>query len=180
MNKLIKASVASIVIGTIAAILVIVDSFIASLIIAGTSFTWIAFINWTVFFNSELHERMRAIIGYIIGYFSANAIIFIGNSMGNLFDFKIINVSLASVMAVFIINFLVIYFQKAKKLFIDSIPGIFIGIALTFSGAGIMLEASNLKLLLIILIYGVLGLLCGLGTVHFTNKISDKIENKNK
>ena len=96
-----------------------------------------------------------------MGYISANLIIGFGNYFG-------------VVIAVFIINALVMYFQNAKKYFLDSIPAIFIGIALTFSGAGIALKANNLSLLWIILIYGVLGLLCGYFTNIFVNKLLKK------
>jgi len=70
--------------------------------------------------------------------------------------------------------------KKAQKFFMDSIPGIFVGIALTFSGAGISLPMSSPKLLIIIIVYGVLGLLCGLGTNFFSEKINSKLKNKNK
>lgn len=178
MKKFIKISVTPLVVGVIAAILVFVDSIVAPIFAAGISFTWMAFVNWTVFFNASLNERLRAIIGYVIGYLAANAIIFIQNNLGVLTSTKLINITIASILAVFIINMLVMYFDRAKKLYLDSISGIFVGIALTFSGAGISMQANNPKLLLIIIVYGMLGLLCGLATNFFSSKISKKLDEK--
>jgi hypothetical protein len=171
MNNFIKISATALAVGIIAAILVFVDSLIAPFFAVGISFTWMAFINWTVFFGSSKLEKFKAILGFIIGYLAANSIVFLGKWINNNIDFKIINISISTIIAVFIVNFLVMYFEKAKKLFMDSIPGIFVGIALTFSGAGIGIETTNLKLLIIILIYGALGILCGVGTNYLERKI---------
>ena len=176
MNKFIKISITPLVVGVIAGTLVFTDSLIAPLFIAGASFTWIAFVNWTVFFGASNIERLKAIPGYIIGFLAANAIIIIGDNLSNIVDFKLINISIMTVLAVFIVNFIVMYFDKAKKLFLNSIPGIFVGIAMTFSGAGQQLAANNMSLLLIIIVYGILGLLCGLGTNFFVKKLNTKLE----
>jgi len=178
MGKFIKTSVTPLVVGLIATTLVFTDSLIAPFFMAGASFTWMAFINWTVFFRSSFIDRVKAIIGYIIGYLSANAIVLIGTNLGNVMRLKLINISVASIIAVFLINFFVMYFDKFKKLFMYSISGIFVGMALTFSGAGVSLQVNDPKLLLIIIVYGVFGLLCGIGTNFFVDKINKKIKVK--
>jgi len=169
-----KISVTPLVVGLIAAILLIIDGTIAPIFKVGASFMWIAFINWNLFFGSSDTDRLKAVPGFIIGYVSANLIINFGNYFSIFSNAKIINTMIASVIAVFIINALVMYFQHAKKYFLDSIPAIFVGIALTFSGAGISLKAYDLSLLLIIMIYGILGLLCGFYTNYFVKKINAK------
>ena len=178
MNKFIKNSVTPLAVGIVAAVLVFLDSLIAPLFLAGASFTWIAFVNWTVFFSSNGVERFKAIIGFIIGFISANAIVFIGNNLSNIIDIKLINISIMSIFAVFLINLLVMYFDKAKKLFLDSIPGIFVGIAMTFSGAGQQLTVTSINLLGIIIVYGILGLLCGLSTNFLVKKFNSRLEKK--
>lgn len=169
-----KISVTPLVVGLIAAVLLVVDGTIAPFFKTGASFMWIAFINWNLFFGSSSLDRLKAIPGFVLGFISANLIILFGNYFSIISDAKIINTMIASIIAVFIINALVMYFQYAKKYFMDSIPAIFIGIALTFSGAGISLKAYDLSLLFIIVIYGVLGLLCGFYTNYFVNKILKK------
>jgi len=169
-----KISVTPLVVGLIAAILLIIDGTIAPFFKVGASFMWIAFISWNLFFGSSDTDRLKAIPGFVLGFISANLIITFGNYFSLISNAKIINTMIASVIAVFVINALVMYFQHAKKYFLDSIPAIFIGIALTFSGAGISLKAYDLSLLLIIIIYGILGLLCGYCTNYLVKKINKK------
>lgn len=171
MNKFLKISIPSIVVALIATLVVFLDSLIAPIFLSGASFVWIAFINWTVFFNATVIERIKALIGYIIGFWVANFMILFG-SIGGILSFKIINISIATLLGVFIANLLVMYLDKAKKVFLNSIPGIFIGISITFSGAGIKLIPSSLEMFWIIMIYGILGLLCGFLTNFFTKKLA--------
>lgn len=176
MSNYFKISSTALAVGIVAFVLVFIDSIIAPLFIVGASFTWMAFINWTVFFGSKKVDRYKGIIGFIIGYLSANSIIFLSNWLNGFIKINIINISLSTLIAVFLINFLVMYFENAKKFFMDSIPGIFVGIALTFSGAGVYIAASDLKLLLIILIYGSLGILCGVSTNYLSNKFKKDVK----
>jgi len=172
MKKVFKNSVKPLVVALIAAMLVFIDSLIAPLFLTGATFVWIAFINWNQFFGSNFIDRFKAIIGYIIGFFCANAMITIGNNIDNIFNVNLINISLGVILAVFIINFFMMYLEHVKKLFLDSIPGIIVGIAITFSGAGVFFSANDPKLLIIIIIYGILGLLSGLATNFFVQKIN--------
>lgn len=161
-----------ITVGLVASILVIIDSFLAPLFSEKGSFTWVAFISWTVFFSATNNERLRAIPGYVIGFLSANLINILTDFFSKGLTFNIINVAVGSVIAVFIVNTLVMFLDKGKKFWIDSISGIFVGIAISFSGAGVSMAMSDYKLLLIILIYGILGLLSGFCCMYFSKKIN--------
>ena len=64
-------------------------------------------------------------------------------------------------------------FEKAEKVWLNSISGIFAGIFLTFSGLGVSLNPlasfkEGALMLSIILVYAVLGLLCGFFTLLLT------------
>jgi hypothetical protein len=135
-------------VGIVAFILIFVDYLIAPLFKDGLSFTWMAFISWTVFFGSSIKEKAKGIVGVLLGFFLANII-------SNL-SFNI----LISALVVGIINMLIMLFADFKKTIFSSVSGIFVGLALTFSGAGISLNISSFKLFLIILIYIVIGMLC--------------------
>ena len=158
----------AIVIGIIAGILVLLDGIITKLLNQTASFTWIAFVSWTVFFGETDGRRMKAILGYVIGFFAAIAIM----KLGNLFEFMNVGViALGSILATIIINYISIELEKAEKIIPYSVSGIFVGIAMTFSGLGICLEPNTLLnsivMLGIILIYGILGLLSGWATLKF-------------
>lgn len=161
--KFVNVSKKPLAVGIVVAVLAILDILIAPIFAEGKSFAWIAFLGWNIFFGSTLLERGKALLGIIIGYLCANAIVILSNCFGN-----IVSVSVATVLAIFIINFLAMYLENAKKLFLDSIPGVFLGIAATFSGAGIGLATNSFVLFEILIIYGILGVLCGLSTNFLT------------
>ena len=77
-------------------------------------------------------------------------------------------------MATMLINYLCIELERVGKVFPISVSGIFVGIAMTFSGLGVGLSPSNrehsLIMLAIIVIYGILGLLSGWATLKFGTK----------
>lgn len=167
MKKLTKKAI---VIAIIAGVLVLLDGIIANLLNQSASFTWIAFVSWTVFLGESTKERLKAIPGYIIGFLIAVAIM----KLGDLFSFiqiNILGVALASILATMIMNFICIELESIKKFFPISISGIFVGIAMTFSGVGIGLAVDSLQNALlmvgIIVIYGILGLLSGFATLKF-------------
>ena len=60
MKEFIKISVKPLVVAIIATIVVFVDSLIAPLFLAGISFVWISFINWTAFFGASFSERRKS------------------------------------------------------------------------------------------------------------------------
>ena len=163
----------AIVIGIIAGILVLCDGIIANLLNQSSSFTWVAFVSWTVFFADSIKERLKAIVGYVIGFLLAIAIMKLGNLLG-IIQINILGVTLGSILATALINFGCIELENLKKYFPISVSGMFVGIAMTFSGLGIGLSPNNIEnsimMLLIIVIYGILGLLSGWATLKFTAK----------
>lgn len=169
MKKITRKAV---VIAIIAGILVLFDGFISKLFNQTGSFTWIAFVSWTVFFGATTKERLKAVVGYIIGFLAAVAIM----KLGNLFSFipNILGIAIGSILATMIINFLCIELEAIEKHFPISISGIFVGIAMTFSGLGVGLTVDTLGnsilMLAIIVIYGILGLLSGWATLKFGTK----------
>lgn len=166
MKKLTKKAIS---IGIIAGLLVLIDGIITQFLPVSGSFVWVSFVSWTVFFGSSVNERIRAVPGYIIGFLLAIIIINLGNILNNIVSLNILGVALSSILATAIINFICIYFEKLKKIYLDSISGIFVGIAMTFSSLGIGLNPDNVKnsiiMLLIIVIYGILGLISGYATL---------------
>lgn len=164
----------AIVIAIIAGILVFLDALIVKLLNLDGSFTWIAFVSWTVFFGSDTKERLRAIIGYVIGFLAAFFIM----ELGNIFNLMPVNlfglITLGSVMATMLINYLCIELERIGKFFPISVSGIFVGIAMTFSGLGVGLTPDTINnsilMLTIIIVYGILGLLSGWATLKFSSK----------
>ena len=165
MNKITRNAI---VIGIIAGILVLLDGIIVKLLNQSASFTWIAFVSWTVFFGATIKERLKAILGYILGFLAAIAIM----QLGNLFSFmNIIGIAFGSILATMIINYVCIELERTEKKFPYSVSGIFVGISMTFAGVGISLVPNTLEnsvlMLGIILLYGILGLLSGWATLKF-------------
>ena len=173
MSTLTKKAIS---IGIIAGLLVFLDGIITNLMGISGSFVWVSFVSWTVFFGASVDERIRAVPGYIVGFIFAILIINLGNFLNSLFDWTIFGVALSSILATAIMNFLCMYFEKLKKIYLNSISGIFVGIAMTFSSLGIGLTPNSLSncitMIIIILVYGILGLLSGYATL----KINDKKE----
>jgi len=81
-----------------------------------------------------------------------------------------------------IINYICIEFERLDKIIPVSISGIFVGIAMTFSGLGIGLSPNTLDnsilMLTIILVYGILGLLSGWATLKFGPQKKIKLNTK--
>ncbi len=161
----------AVIIGIIAGILVLIDGVIARLLNQSGSFTWIAFVSWTVFFGATMKERLEAIPGYVIGFFAGFVIMQLGGTLLSFISLRIFGVAIVSILVTILINFLCIELEGVKKFFPISVSGIFVGIAMTFSGLGIGLTPDNLQnailMLAIIVIYGILGLLSGWATLKF-------------
>ncbi len=170
MKKIVKKAL---VIGLIAGILVLLDGIISKALNQSGSFTWVAFVSWTVFFGESTEERFKAVIGYIIGFLAAVAIMNLGDLL-SVIPLNILGVTIGSILATLIINFSCILLEAIKKYFPISISGIFVGIAMTFSGLGIGLTidtfSNSILMILIIVIYGILGLLSGWATLKFSAK----------
>ena len=165
MNKITRKAI---VIGIIAGVLVLFDGIIVKLLNQSASFTWIAFVSWTVFFGAAMKERFKAILGYVLGFLAAIAIM----QLGNLFSFmNIIGIAFGSILATMIINYICIELEKTEKKFPYSVSGIFVGISMTFAGVGVGLYPNTIEnsilMLAIIIIYGILGLASGWATLKF-------------
>lgn len=171
MKKFWEISKKPLLIAVIASVLYIIDALIAGLFVKGGSFMWVAFAVWTVFFGASVNERVRGLIGIVIGYFSAVLMMLITSS----FNLNIYTVSISCLLGVFIVNGLVMYLNHTEKFWTNSVTGVFVGIMLVFSGLGKGLnpltsfsEASIM--FLIIIVYAVLGLLCGFFSVYQSKK----------
>ena len=172
MKKFWEISKKPLRIAIIATIGCLLDFLIARLFIKGASFTWVGFIFWTLFFGASVKDRIKGLIGAVIGFVSAIFIMLISNA----FTLNIWIISISTLVGVFLINGLVMYLEKTEKFWTNSISGIFIGISLTFSGFGIGLNPLNdvkeaFIMLGILVVYGVLGMLYGfLSITNFKNK----------
>ena len=180
MKKFIGLSKKPFVIGVIASILYIIDALIGGLLVKGGSFMWVAFAVWTVFFGVSLKDRVKAFIGVVIGFLSAVLMMFITS----MFTLNVYTISISCLLGVFVANMGVMYFEHASKFMLDSISGIFVGIMLTFSGLGKGLSplasfGEAMTMLAVILIYTVLGLLCGYFSIFFSkDSAKPQIESK--
>ncbi|MCL2312506.1 MAG: DUF1097 domain-containing protein [Firmicutes bacterium] len=160
----------SLIVAATAATLLAVDHMLAPIFSVGASFAWISFINWTVFTASSGIERIKAVVGYIVGYVLANGMIILGNIFENFMNTSSFFLPVGAILSVFIFNFLIMQYGTSKKLF-NSISGLFLGMSLTFSGLGIKMAANNLVTLTIIVTYGIVGLLCCTGIDFFSKKL---------
>lgn len=171
MKKFWELSKKPLLIGVIASILYIIDALIGGLFVKGGSFMWVAFAVWTVFFGASVKDRIKGLIGIVIGFLSAILMMAITSS----FTLNLHTISISCLLGVFVVNALVMYFDNFKKVWLNSVTGIFVGIMLTFSGLGQGLnplasfgEAGIM--FAIIMVYSVLGLLCGYFSISFPFK----------
>ncbi|MBQ4557877.1 MAG: hypothetical protein IJA61_00675 [Clostridia bacterium] len=185
MKKFWQVSKKPLVIAVIASILYIIDALIGGLFVDGGSFMWVGFAFWTVFFSASVKDRIKGLIGAVIGFLSAILMMFITST----FTLNVFTISISCLLGVFLVNGLVMYFEKTEKFWMNSITGIFVGIWLSFSGLGVGLNPLASfgqfgTMLGIILVYGVLGLLCAYFSIFFFNKCSKteekSVENKNE
>ncbi len=180
MKKFWELSKSPLIIGIIASVLYIIDALIGGLFIANGSFMWVAFAFWTVFFAVSIKERITALIGSIIGFLSAILMMTITSS----FTLNVYTISISCLLGVFVVNALVMYLENTEKFWTNNISGIFLGIMLTFSGLGKSMNPLNsfsetFTMLAIIVVYGILGLLCGYFSIYFINKFTKKNKPEN-
>lgn len=161
MNKTWNYLKMPLVVGLIASIIYIIDSFLGKVLVDGASFMWVAFVSWTIFYGVDLTDRIKALIGNVIG-FLFGVLMFHSSSF---FEGSILGISISGLLFVFIANGAMMAFPNFKKVWLDSISGIFMGVFLTFSGLGVSLYptsiTSALLQLAIILIYSCFGLIAG-------------------
>jgi len=181
MKRFWEISKAPLIIGAIAGVLFCVDSLLTHFIWAlygahdlTRGFMWVAFIAWTVSFGMGNIDRVKMWIGHFVGFLTATAMIY----FGQLFDSNVLGIALASLVAVILFNILVMYFDNFKRIWLNSITGIFIAIALVFSGLGVGMNVATWAdagmTLTIILVYSFLGCLCAFCSVYFTKLAKGK------
>lgn len=155
----------------VATLLMLSDFLISSMFFRGSSFTWIAFINWTLFATSPKIERFKALVGYIVGYFAANVMIFASSRFQILAGNPSI-LPVGSLAVGFLFNLLIARYgcSRYSRTIFNSIPATFLGMSFAFSGLGIGMNPSNLSSLAIIITYGTMGLLCCFGCDFFAKR----------
>lgn len=176
MSKAWKYLKMPLVVGIIASCIYIIDNFLGNLLVSGGSFMWVAFVSWTIFYGVSLNDRIKALIGNVIG-FLFGLLMFHSSSF---FGGSVLGISISGLLFVFLANGAMMLFPYFKKVWMDSISGIFMGVFLTFSGLGVSLYPSTVSnaflQLSIILIYSILGLIAGLLCTYFgKEKQADKI-----
>ena len=161
----------------IASCLYLADCIFAGLFVEGASFLWVAFINWTVFYGATISERIRGLIGLVIGFGVAIIMMLITGS----FTLNIWTISISCMLGIFVMNFFVMQLDHTKKIWTNSITGVFTAISLVFSGYGIGLSplasVSEAFLMLgILVVYAILGMICGFCSITFSAKVKKKLE----
>lgn len=164
-------------IAVIASVLFIIDSIIAPKIVAGASFMWVAFAVWTIFYSASWQERVKGLLGIIIGFLAA----VIMNLITKSFSLNLLTISISTLLGVFLVNGIVMLFDNAKKIWLNSLSGIFAGIFLTFSGLGQGLSpVASVKeafiMLGIIVLYSIFGMICGYFSILITKKSKQKCQ----
>ena len=178
MKMYLKFFAVPLLVAVIASGLYLSDALIGGLFVDGGSFMWAAFAIWTIFYSAKFEDRIRGLIGVVVGFLCATLMMAITNS----FTVNIYTVSLSCLLGVFVVNFGVMFMDKLKKFWLNSLSGIFAGIFLTFSGFGVALNplANGKEFFVmsgILVTYTILGLLCGFLSTYYTNKINKKLEN---
>ena len=154
-----KMLVYGLAVATIVTAMTIADCFIAPCFFKGASFMWITFISWTLFSGQPKSERMKAIIGYIIGYFAANGMVWLANNFEILTKLQSPVLPMGFLAIGFVFNMLIAMYGNYTNKFLNSIPAMFLGLSFTFSGVGVGFNPGNLSSLAIIIIYGMMGVL---------------------
>lgn len=164
----------------IASVLFLIDAFIGGLFVEGGSFMWLAFVVWTVFYGATLKDRVKGLIGIVVGFLAAVVMMTITGS----FTLNVSVISISSLLGVFVVNFAVMFMDKCDKIWLSSLSGAFVGISMTFSGFGVglspMTNASTAFMMLgMLLIYSILGLICGFCSTVITNKSKKRLAELN-
>ena len=161
----------SLAVATIVTALSVADCFIAPCFFKGTSFMWIAFISWTLFSGQPKNERLKAIIGYIIGYFAANGMVWLASNFETFTKLQSPVLPMGFLAIGFVFNMLIAMYGNYTNKFLNSIPAMFLGLSFTFSGVGVGFNPGNLSSLAIIVIYGMMGVLACFACDFCANKL---------
>ena len=179
MKKFYKYFAIPLLISIIASVLYLIDALIGNLFIDNGSFMWVAFAIWTIFYSAKIKDRIKGLIGVVFGFIAAIIMMSITNS----FSLNIYTISISCLLGVFLVNFVVMSMDKADKILLGSVSGIFGGIFLTFSGLGVGLNPLNnlndaFLTLGILVTYTILGLACGFFSILGSLKINNALKNK--
>jgi len=179
MKTFLKYFAMPLLIAIVASVLYITDALIGGLFVKNGSFMWVAFAIWTIFYGASFKDRIKGLIGVIVGFFAAVLMMTITNS----FTVNICTISISCLLGVFIVNALVMYMNHGEKIWLNSVSGAFAGIFLTFSGLGVGLSPvtsfnSGALMLGILVVYAILGLICGYISITVQNKVNQKLSNK--
>lgn len=177
MKTYLKYFAIPMLIAVIASALYLVDALIGGVFISGGAFMWVGFAIWTIFYGAKMVDRIKGLIGIVVGFVAAVVMMLITGS----FSANIYTISISCLIGVFVVNFAVMMLDHAGKVWLNSITGVFAGIFLTFSGFGIGLSpvtsVSNGFLMLGILVtYSILGMTCGFLSIYFSGKIKTKLK----
>jgi len=180
MKKFYEISKPAIVIGIIAGFLFALDSVLATYLWSeydqsmARGFVWMAFVIWPIAFGMKNKERISMWMCHVIGFSIALGMI----HGGRLFDVNIIGINIAVLLGVIFFSGIAMYCAHLGRFWLNSILGIFVGAALTFSGLGIGIWPDNVSdgamMLPIILFYSLLGCLAAWSSVFFVSKWSKK------
>lgn len=181
MKVFLKWFAIPLLIAVIASVLCVVDALIGGLFVDGGSFMWVAFAIWTIFYGASVKDRIKGFIGVLVGFLSAIVMMFITKS----FTVNVYTISLSTLLGVFVVNFLVMFMDKADKFWLSSVSGAFSGIFLTFSGFGKGLSPiacwnEFFVTLGILSVYTILGLICGFFSIWVSGKIKNRLNQENK
>lgn len=156
----------------IATMLMVSDFLVAPILVQPrASFAWIAFINWTMFATASKINRFKALVGYVVGFLTANSMIWFGSNFELFTGIHSAILPIGTIVATFFANALIAQFGAHSEKMFNSVPATFIGMSLAFSGLGIKMNPSSPKALVIIMIYGIIGLLCCFGCDFLSRKI---------
>lgn len=172
MKTFLKWFAMPLLIAVIASALYLVDAAIGGIFVEGGSFMWVGFAIWTIFYGASVKDRIKGLIGVVIGYVSAIVMMAITNS----FTLNLGTISISCLLGVFLINGAVMMLDKTEKVWLNSITGVFAGIFLTFSGFGVSLSplssvSTAFTGLGILVVYAALGMLCGFFSIYGGAKI---------
>lgn len=157
-------------VGMIVVLMTIIDCLVAPLFAEGKSFMWIVFISWTLFSSSPKMERYKSLLGYVLGYFVANTMIWASSNFDLFTGLHFHSFSIGTLSVGFFVNMLIArYGAHASKIF-SSIPAMFLGMAFTFSGLGAGMAPKDIHSLAVILIYGTVGVAACFACDFFAKK----------
>ncbi len=181
MKTFLKFFAMPLLIAVVATVLYVIDSLLAGVFVEGASFMWVGFAVWTVFYGANIKDRIKGLIGIVVGFLSA----ILMNLITASFSVNIATISVSCLLGVFVVNGIVMYMNHLDKFWLSSVTGAFVGIFLTFSGFGVGLNCiasvtESLLMLAILLIYAVFGLICGYISITVQNIVAEKLSKLNE